>query len=283
MKILRDINGIRRVVAGWQAGGRRVVLVPTMGNLHAGHISLMKLARRHGDRVVASIFVNPTQFGPTEDYASYPRTPAADTRRLQEAGVDALFVPSTALMYPRGERDSTKISVPGLSNGLCGAFRPGHFDGVASVVLRLFSVVTPVVAVFGEKDYQQLIVLRHMAKDLHLPIRIVGGPTVRERDGLAMSSRNQYLSAREREAAPALFESLRLCRGRLLSGERDFASIQRQAVRLLRRVGFRPDYVEIRNAADLSPPTVASRNLRVLAAGHLGRARLIDNIAVRLR
>jgi pantoate--beta-alanine ligase len=283
VKTLRDIEGIRDVVARWKAESQRVVLVPTMGNLHDGHISLMRLARRNGERVVASIFVNPTQFGPTEDYASYPRTPAADGRRLREAGVDALFVPSARAMYPGGERNSTTVSVPGLSRDLCGRVRPGHFDGVTSVVLRLFHVVAPDAAVFGEKDYQQLMVLRQMTGDLHLPIRILGGPIVRERDGLAMSSRNQYLSAREREMAPALFASLQACRKRLLSGDGNFASIRLQAMRRLRRTGFRPDYVEIRNAADLSPPTAASTNLRVLAAARLGRARLIDNVAVRLR
>jgi pantoate--beta-alanine ligase len=243
----------------------------------------MRIARRHGDHVVASIFVNPTQFGADEDYAGYPRTPRADDHKLRRAGVEALFIPPVATMYPRGERGSVVVSVPVLAADLCGAFRPGHFDGVASVVLRLFNVVTPETAVFGEKDYQQLAVVRRMVADLHLPVHIVSAPTIRERDGLAMSSRNQYLTAREREAAPALFEALRRCRQQLLAGERNFASIQRQATRRLRRAGFRPDYVQIRNASDLSPATATSRDLRVLAAARLGRARLIDNIAVRLR
>jgi pantoate--beta-alanine ligase len=283
VKILRDVNGIRRTVDRWKARGGRVVLVPTMGNLHDGHISLMRLARRHGDHLVASIFVNPTQFGPGEDYARYPRTPQADRGKLRNAGVDAVFIPPVTAMYPRGARNSTMVSVPVLAKDLCGAFRPGHFDGVVSVVLRLFNVIGPAAAIFGEKDYQQLIILRRMVNDLHVPVRIVGGPTIREHDGVAMSSRNQYLGVRERQAAPALFSALQGCRAQLLAGERNFAALQRRTVGRLRQAGFRPDYVQIRNALDLSRPTATARNLRVLAAAHLGRARLIDNVAVRLR
>ncbi len=282
MRVLRDIGGIRRTVTGWKARNQRVVLVPTMGNLHEGHMALMALARRRGERVVASIFVNPTQFGPGEDYASYPRTPRADERKLRQAGVDALFIPAVTTIYPHGARDGTAVSVPRLSLDLCGASRPGHFDGVASVVLRLFNVVEPDVAVFGEKDFQQLTILRRMVEDLHLPVRIIGAPIVREPDGLAMSSRNQYLTARERELAPSLFLTLQRCRERLLAGDRRFASIRSEALRRLSRAGFRPDYVEIRDAADLSRPVPASQELRVLAAAHLGRARLIDNVEVRL-
>jgi pantoate--beta-alanine ligase len=252
-----------------------------MGNLHDGHVSLMELAKRRADRVVASIFVNPTQFGPNEDFASYPRTLRADQARLREAGVDAVFVPTVAVMYPRGGARSTVVSVPGLSTDLCGASRPGHFDGVASVVLRLFNIVTPDVAVFGEKDYQQLVLLRQMAADLHLATRLVGAPTVREADGLAMSSRNQYLDAAQRRVAPALHAALVDCRARLLAGQGSYAMIERAARRRLEAAGFRPDYVAIRDAADLSVPGPRSRSLRVLAAAWLGRARLIDNIAVR--
>lgn len=283
LRILRDIVKTRRLVAGWRRERHRVALVPTMGNLHDGHMSLMTQARRRADRVIASIFVNPTQFGPSEDFASYPRTLAADRRRLREAGVQAVFIPSVTRMYPRGEPVSTVVSVPGLAKELCGAFRPLHFDGVSSVVLRLFNIVTPDIAIFGEKDYQQLVILRQMASDLQLPIRILGGPTVREQDGLAMSSRNQYLSVRERAIAPELFATLRACRTRMLAGDTDHRAIERAAIRRLRSVGFRPDYVAIRNAADLAPPGRASKNLRVLLAAWLGKARLIDNIAVRLR
>jgi pantoate--beta-alanine ligase len=254
-----------------------------MGNLHAGHLSLMKQARERAHRVVASIFVNPTQFGPSEDYASYPRTPQADQRALRAAGVHALFAPSVAAMYPGGEAKATKVSVPRLSADLCGAFRPVHFDGVSSIVLRLLNIVTPDIAVFGEKDYQQLVLLRQMARDLHLPVRLVGAPTVRESDGLALSSRNQYLTARQRELAPALFATLLDCRKRLLAGDRSFGIIERRARTRLHKLGFAPDYVAIRNAADLSVPDRHARNLRILAAARLGRARLIDNIPVRIR
>jgi pantoate--beta-alanine ligase len=283
VKTLRDIDATRRAVRHWRRRGARVALVPTMGNLHEGHISLIRLACKRADRVVASIFVNPTQFGPGEDYARYPRTLAADQRALRRAGADAVFVPSVAAMYPGGEMNSTTVSVPALARELCGAVRPVHFDGVSSVVLRLFNIVAPDLAVFGEKDYQQLVLLRQMTRDLQLPLRIIGGPTVREPDGLAMSSRNRYLTAAERPTAPGLFATLSACRERLLAGERDFGALERRAMRRLRQLGFRPDYVAIRHAADLGPPARDSADLRVLAAAWLGRARLIDNVAVRRR
>lgn len=279
--MLRDIGSVRRAVAAWKRDGDRLALVPTMGNLHEGHLSLMRLARRHADRVVASIFVNPTQFGPGEDFASYPRTLEADRSALRRAGVDALLVPAVADVYPGGE-SATVVSVPGLSRELCGAFRPVHFDGVTSVVLRLLNIVAPEVAVFGEKDYQQLTVLRRMVADLHVPVRIVAGATVREPDGLAMSSRNQYLTAAERRAAPALHATLRACAERLASGERDYRRIERAALRRLRQAGLRPDYVAVRDAGTLARPAAGARDLRVLAAAWLGRARLIDNVGVRL-
>jgi len=251
-----------------------------MGNLHEGHLKLVERARRAADRVVVSIFVNPTQFGAGEDYAAYPRTPDADRARVRAAGADAVFAPSAAEIYPRDGRRSTVVSVPGLSRELCGAFRPGHFDGVTSVVLRLFNIIAPDVAVFGEKDYQQLVILRRMAADLHLTVRIIGAPTVREPDGLAMSSRNQYLDEAQRRRAPALYATLQACRARLLGGDRRFSLLEREAMRGLRRAGFRPDYVAIRDAATLEPPGRGSGELRVLAAAWLGRARLIDNVAV---
>lgn len=273
---------MRRAVARWRGAGERVALVPTMGNLHAGHLALVGRARALAGRVVVSVFVNPTQFGPGEDFAAYPRTLRADAARLRAAGADLLFAPGVAGMYPGGAAPGTVVSVPGLSTDLCGAHRPGHFDGVASVVLRLFNVVGPDVAVFGEKDYQQLVLLRRMAADLHLPVRLVGVATVRERDGLAMSSRNQYLDADERRSAPALHAALLACRARLLAGARDYRALEREAAGALRRAGFVPDYVAIRAAADLAPPRRGERRLRVLAAARLGRARLIDNVAVRL-
>jgi len=280
VKTLSDIRAVRRALAGWRRGGGRVALVPTMGNLHEGHLELVRRARLLADRVVVSIFVNPTQFGPGEDFAAYPRTLRADARRLRAAGADLLFVPTVPGMYPAGGQGSTVVSVPGLSRELCGRFRPGHFDGVASVVLRLFNIVDPEVAVFGEKDYQQLVLLRRMAADLHLPVRLVGVATVREADGLAMSSRNQYLDAEQRRAAPALFAVLRDCAARLRAGVRDHRALERRALGALRRAGFVPDYVAIRAAADLQSPGRGERRLRVLAAARLGRARLIDNIPV---
>jgi pantoate--beta-alanine ligase len=282
VQTLRQVRAVRRALARWRDAGDRVALVPTMGNLHAGHLALVRRARSLADRVVASVFVNPTQFGPGEDFAAYPRTLRADAAQLRAAGADLLFAPGAAGIYPRGGAQGTVVSVPGLSTDLCGAYRPGHFDGVSSVVLRLFNIVTPDVAVFGEKDYQQLVLLRRMAADLHLAVRLVGVATVREPDGLAMSSRNQYLGADERRRAPALHAALRACRERLLAGSRDYAALEREALRALRRAGFVPDYVAIRAAADLAPPGRGERRLRVLAAARLGRARLIDNVPVRL-
>jgi pantoate--beta-alanine ligase len=280
---LREIRAVRRTVAGWRKAAADVALVPTMGNLHEGHIALVRRAKALAGRVVVSVFVNPTQFGPGEDFAAYPRTLPADAAKLRTVGADLLFLPTVRGMYPRGEAASTVVSVPALSRDLCGEFRPGHFDGVASVVLRLLNVVAPDVAVFGEKDYQQLVLLRRMAADLHVPVRLVGVPTVRERDGLAMSSRNQYLDADERSRAPALHAALLDCRAQLLAGARNHAALERAAVRALRRAGFVPDYVAIRSAADLAPPSSGTRDLRILAAARLGRARLIDNLGVRLR
>ncbi len=254
-----------------------------MGNLHEGHLSLVRLARRRADRVIASIFVNPTQFGPGEDFENYPRTLGADRRVLRRAAVDAVFAPTVRTVYPGGVPAGTVVSVPDLARQLCGVFRPVHFDGVTSVVLRLLNIVAPDVAVFGEKDYQQLVILRRMVADLHVPVHIVAGRTVRERDGLAMSSRNHYLNEAERALAPALFRTLRSCQERLEAGDRDFRGIERSALRQLKQSGFRPDYVEIRDAATLSRPSADSPKLRVLAAAWLGRARLIDNVAVVLR
>jgi len=280
---LHEVGSVRRAVARWTAAGERVALVPTLGNLHAGHMSLMRLARRHAQRVVASIFVNPVQFGPGEDFEKYPRTLAADRRALRAAAVDAVFAPAVGAVYPGGIPADTLVSVPGLAQELCGAFRPVHFDGVVAVVLRLLNIVGPDIAVFGEKDYQQLVIVRHMVADLHVPVRIVAGRTVREPDGLAMSSRNHYLSEAERRLAPELFRTLRACRERLQAGDRNFRAVERAAVRELGRAGFRPDYVAVRDARMLGRPTAESSRLRVLAAAWLGRARLIDNVAVTLR
>jgi pantoate--beta-alanine ligase len=282
LKTVRTITSLRETLQGWRKFDESIALVPTMGNLHAGHLSLVDLGRTLADRVVVSIFVNPTQFGPGEDYAAYPRTLDNDRRQLTRAKVDALFVPSVAEMYPAGESGSTVVAVPGLSTILCGKYRPGHFDGVASVVTRLFNIVRPDSAVFGQKDYQQLVVVRRVQADLHLPIRIVAGPTVREEDGLALSSRNQYLAASDRSRAAGLHRALADCAGKLGAGKRRFTALEKKGTSDLVAAGFRPDYFAIRNANDLSVASATSRSLVVMAAAQLGRARLIDNLLVDL-
>ena len=250
-----------------------------MGNLHAGHLSLMQEARRRGDRFVASLFVNPMQFGPNEDFAHYPRTPREDEAMLTVAGCDLLFMPDVAEIYPKGYAASTRIEVPELSAILDGESRPGHFEGVATVVAKLFNIVEPENAVFGEKDYQQLTIIRRMVADLCMPVEIVGAPTVRDSDGLAMSSRNQYLTPEERHIAPRLFAELERAALRLEAGESDYAAIERAGRETLAEAGFRPDYVSVR-ARDLAVPQPDARELVVLAAARLGRARLIDNLQV---
>lgn len=274
---------VRARVRAWHAAGQTVGFVPTMGNLHAGHLSLVKLARRVTDRVVASIFVNPTQFGPQEDFASYPRTPAEDRERLAANDVDLLFAPEVGEVYPFGTEDAVSLRMPALSRELCGAVRPGHFDGVGSVVCRLLNIVAPDVLVLGQKDLQQFVLLERLAADLRLPVRLVRGPTMRESDGLAMSSRNRYLDAEERARAPRLYATIAAVRDALRAGRTDFAQLEAEAEARLVASGFRPDYVSVRRARDLARPAAgidAYDGLAVLAAAHLGRARLIDNVLV---
>jgi len=282
LKTVRTIASLRENLRGWRGFNETVALVPTMGNLHAGHMSLVDLARTLADRVVVSIFVNPTQFGPGEDFAAYPRTLDKDRRQLTRANVDILFAPAVEEIYPDRERPGTVVSVPGLSGILCGQFRPGHFDGVASVVTRLFNIVQPDSAVFGQKDYQQLLVIRRLQADLHLPVKIVSAATARQPDGLALSSRNQYLDDAQRATAPGLHRTLAGCAASLRQGSREFAGLEDRGMAGLVAAGFIPDYFAIRDAADLSPPQPSSRHLVVLAAGHLGKARLIDNVLVDL-
>jgi pantoate--beta-alanine ligase len=282
LKTVRTIASLRENLQGWRGFDETVALVPTMGNLHAGHLSLVDVARTLADRVVVSIFVNPTQFGPGEDFAAYPRTLDRDRRQLTRANVDILFAPPVEEIYPDRDRPGTVVTVPGLSGILCGQFRPGHFDGVASVVTRLFNIVQPDSAVFGQKDYQQLLVIRRVQADLHLPVKIVAAATVRETDGLALSSRNQYLDDAQRAIAPGLYRTLADCAASLGQGSREFAELENRGMAGLVAAGFRPDYFAIRNATDLSLPDAASRGLVVLAAGHLGKARLIDNLLVDL-
>lgn len=280
METIHDIDGMRRCTRAWREAGERVAFVPTMGNLHAGHLRLVEEARRRGERVVASVFVNPLQFGPNEDFESYPRTLAQDSAKLEGLDVDALFAPNESTMYPNGREAATRIEVPGLSDILCGVSRPGFFVGVATVVAKLFNIVAPHVAIFGEKDYQQLLVIRRMVADLNLDLDIVGVPTVREPDGLAMSSRNAYLGDVERAEAPALYGTLETVRDHLLAGERDFAALEAQAALRLEAAGLRPDYVSIRRSEDLALPEEGDKALIVLAAAWLGGARLIDNLRV---
>jgi pantoate--beta-alanine ligase len=282
MHTVQAIADLRARIADWRRAGERVALVPTMGNLHAGHLRLVEHARELAARTVASIFVNPTQFGPNEDYTGYPRTLDDDRQQLASVGLNLLFAPTVAAIYPRPLEDMTQVLVPGLSQMLCGTSRPIHFRGVATVVTKLFNLVQPDVAVFGEKDWQQLVVIRRMAADLDLPVEIVGVPTVRETDGLAMSSRNRYLTQEERRNAPTLYATLTACAERLRAGERDCAALAADAQTRLTAAGFRPDYFEIRCADDLQPPAAEDRELRVLAAAWLGRARLIDNLPVTL-
>ena len=283
IEAIADLAALRARVAGWKREGLRVGFVPTMGNLHEGHHSLVRLARARADRVVASIFVNPTQFGPNEDFARYPRTPDADLAGLQAAGCDAAWMPSVDTMYPFGMQGVVQVRVPGVTEVLEGAHRPGHFDGVATVVARLFHQVQPDVAVFGRKDYQQLAVIRYMVRELAFPLEIVAGETRREADGLALSSRNQYLSEAERALAPELHRALLALRDAVRAGS-PRAGAEARAAASLAALGFDVDYIVVRRP-DLSEPAEgdaavdADAGARVaLVAARLGRTRLIDNL-----
>ena len=256
---------------------RAIAFVPTMGNLHEGHLDLMRLARDHGSCVVASIFVNPLQFGPNEDFDRYPRTLEADCAKLQGLA-DVVFAPSVDEMYPA--QQTVFIEPPPIANELCGASRPGHFRGMATVVLKLLNIVQPQAALFGKKDYQQLHIIRRMVSELNLPIRIIGGETVRAADGLALSSRNQYLNEAERGEAAFLYRTLQGMRQAILQGERDFEQLQQRAVEALAARGWLPDYVAVRNQSDLQPAGQLQRELVILAAARLGKTRLLDNIEV---
>ena len=280
MQVIRTKEELKDTVATWRRHDEHVALVPTLGNLHAGHASLVATARQHAERVVVSIYVNPTQFGADEDYENYPRTLEHDTRRLREVRADVLFVPDDSTIYPFGHQCATVVAVPGLTDNFCGAFRPGHFDGVTTVVARLFALVQPDVAVFGQKDYQQQLVIRYMAEDLSLPLRVITAPTVRDGDGLALSSRNAYLTVRERAIAPRLYAVLSRIGMELEYGKRDFAALEAGGRDELEAAGFRVDYVSIRRGRDLAVPEGDGGELVVLAAARLGKARLIDNIVV---
>ncbi len=258
-------------------GETNIAFVPTMGNLHEGHLDLVRIARQHGQCIVVSIFVNPLQFGANEDFSKYPRTLEQDCRELEQCGVGIVFAPGERDLYPQPQQVTVE---PPSADNLCGAFRPGHFRGVATVVLKLLNIVQPQMAVFGKKDYQQLHVVRQMAEQLNLPVEIIGGETVRAPDGLALSSRNQYLSTAERTEAAFLYQTLAGMRQALLGGELDYARLERQAAEALVARGWLVDYVAVRAQADLAQPESGERNLVILAAARLGSTRLIDNIEV---
>ncbi len=280
METVSSVDTLRAQVSHWRQAGERIAFVPTMGNLHEGHLQLVREARVVAPHVVASIFVNPLQFGPGEDLDNYPRTLQTDQQKLAAEGVALLFAPEVSTMYPRGSDRSTVIKVPEVSEGLCNDFRPGHFTGVATVVARLFNLVQPDVALFGEKDYQQLTVIRRMVTDLGWPIDIRGVATVREPDGLAMSSRNQYLDEQERRIAPALYRTLCQVASQIAAQKTPYRILEKGAMEALGQAGFSPEYVEIRHAESLQPVALGELNCVVLAAARLGAARLIDNIRV---
>ncbi|MBA2239325.1 MAG: pantoate--beta-alanine ligase [Lysobacter sp.] len=277
IQTVSQLPELRERIAQWKRAGEHIGFVPTMGNLHAGHLALVRQARANADRVVTSIFVNPTQFGPNEDFAQYPRTIEADTERLDAGGCDLLWLPSVATMYPFGAEATVRISVPGLSDSLEGVHRPGHLDGVATVVARLLNQVQADVAVFGCKDYQQLAVVRYLVRDLAFPVEIIGAPTMREADGLAMSSRNQYLTASQRPVAAGVFDCLRWMRAAVQEGV-SCAEVEAGAAERLQAAGFVLDYTVVRRR-DLGLPAERERgDLVALVAVRLGRTRLIDNL-----
>ncbi|GGW83056.1 pantoate--beta-alanine ligase [Alteromonas halophila] len=280
MQVIESIDALRAQTKAWREQGKTIGFVPTMGNLHHGHLTLIDEARRHCDVVIASIFVNPMQFGENEDLATYPRTLPEDKQHLTDHGADALFLPSVKAMYPRGLAQQTIVEVPGLSDVVCGASRPGHFRGVATVVCKLFNMVAPDHAFFGKKDYQQLKVIKMMAMDLSMDIQIHGVPTQRADSGLALSSRNGYLSENEMQVAPTLYAVMCALKADIEAGERDYPALIASHTNTLRDAGFRPDYIEVLNADTLTAPAANDTSLVILIAAFLGTTRLIDNIEV---
>lgn len=276
MLVVNSIESLRRNMTEWRRQGDQIALVPTMGNLHDGHLQLVAEAQKKADKVVVSIFVNPTQFSEGEDYSTYPRTEKEDQRKLSDIQTDLLFLPSVREIYPPGA--STRIIVDGLSEIHCGKFREGHFSGVATIVCKLFNMVQPDIALFGEKDYQQLTVIRTMVRDLDIPVRIQGVATYREHDGLAMSSRNGYLTSDERLIAPNLYKALNDARKAVHDRKKDYRNIEQEQIRFLQQAGFVPEYFSICRADDLQPAEMDDRKLVILAAAKVGKARLIDNI-----
>ena len=279
MNTVSTIEALREQVSQWKQVGEIVAFVPTMGNLHQGHLSLLAKAKELADKVVVSIFVNPLQFDDKADLSAYPRTLEVDIQQLESSQCDLLFTPTADVMYPQGMKSQTIVTVPNMDDKLCGRNRLGHFDGVATVVTKLFNMVQADVAVFGEKDYQQLLLIKTMVHDLDLPIVIVGAQTDGEKSGLAMSSRNQYLTEQQRKQAAGLYQTLSSVKQQIEQGERNFLMLQQQAKSSLLELGFTPDYVDIRCADSLELATENDKSLRILAAARLGQTRLIDNIA----
>lgn len=280
MKLLTTIAQLREQIAIWRRNGERIAFVPTMGNLHLGHFSLVDVAKQQADRVIVSIFVNPMQFGKNEDLANYPRSLDQDCLGLTEHQADAVFTPTPAMMYPQGLDKQTFVDVPFLGDLHCGASRPGHFRGVSTIVCKLFNLVQPDIACFGKKDYQQLAIIRQMVEDLSMPITVLGVTTERAEDGLALSSRNNYLSPEQRRHAPKLYQILQQLRSTILAGNHDYRLLEQQAKQQLIAAGFTPDYVNISEQQELTLATSAKQKKVILAAAALGTTRLIDNIEI---
>ncbi len=280
MQVVTSVDELRQAISLQKQQGRTIGFVPTMGNLHQGHLELVKVARHQANYIVASIFVNPLQFGQGEDYEKYPRTHEQDMTKLSGEGCDLLFLPTVETMYPLPIDQQTRVEVPGLSDILCGASRPGHFVGVSTVVCKLFNLVQPDKAVFGEKDFQQLMVIRRMVNELCMPIEIIAVPIVREKDGLAMSSRNGYLDKQQRALAPVLHQQMQKLGQQLLDNVNSFTELEKQAANELDELGFKTDYIAIRRSVDLGKPEGSDQDLVILAAAFLGSTRLIDNLVV---
>ena len=282
MKRIDTTEELRALLAEWHPEGDRIALVPTMGNLHKGHLGLVELAKEHAERVIVSVFVNPTQFAPDEDYERYPRTLDKDALRLSRAGADVLFAPAAEVIYPNGIAHATAVTVPDLSAELEGESRPEHFAGVTSVVCRLFNICHPNIAVFGQKDFQQYVILKRMVKDLHLPVQLIAGPTARDDNGLALSSRNGFLDKDQQMNAAVIYQALCAVTTMLEDGNRDFVALEHSAAEQIAAAGLESDYVSVRDAEDLSIPSEGSTHLVVLAAARCGTVRLIDNVLVEL-
>ena len=282
LDVMNDKSLLRRQIHSWKENKESVAYVPTMGSLHEGHIGLVRLALSHADRVVVSIFINPMQFDRREDFKTYPSSLDLDISKLSDIPVDILFAPNIETIYPFGAEDATVISEPSLTKNLCGKYRPGHFDGVASVLIRFFNIIQPDIAVFGQKDYQQILVVKRLVKDINLPIKILSGPIQREVDGLAMSSRNQFLSDRERLIAPEFYKFLKNIVTQIKENNRNFYELEKESLRKLQAKGFKPEYVKVRHADNLQEPNNEDRNLVLIAAVKLGKVRLIDNICFSL-